>query len=84
MCLMGTHQQQQWGNEMNRKQRERERELWDNWEREQMERPRTAPRPRTPRTIKTFYSRTTHNYETLIVLERVLDAPDGITHRMRM
>ena len=75
MCSMGTHQQQQWGNEMNRKQRERERELWDNWEREQMERPRTAPRPRTPRT-----PRTTHRYETLIVL----DAPDGITHWMRM
>ena len=28
---MGTHQQQQWGHEMKRKQRER----WDNWEREQ-------------------------------------------------
>ena len=82
---MGTHDHAM-GVMMNARQRERERELWDNWEREQMERPRTAPRPRprTPRTIKTFYSRTTHNYETLIVLERVLDAPDGITHRMRM
>ena len=74
------------GDTMNRKQRERERELWDNWEREQMERPRTAPQIRGTirETIETFYSHTTHQFETMIVFERVWNAPDGITHRMRM
>ena len=57
------------GHEMKRKQRE----LWAQWEREQLERPRTAPPKRHPRTVKTFWCETTHRYETLIVLERIME-----------